>query len=270
MPHDPYLLGHSEQEERRLQRQSLELAHESRWLLEQLALEPGARALDLGCGPGGILDLLAEQVGPTGRVVGLERNPQTAALARRFVRERGLAGVEIVEADGRTTGLPRASFDLVHARLVLCNVPVAEEILQEMIALTRPGGVVASHEADYLPHRCEPSHPSWERLLELHEAHARDEGIDLFVGRRTFHWFHAAGLVDVRVRPIIHVYPGGHPRRCILLDFIANIRAPLLASRRIGEDELDAHVVALKEHLARPDVLVVSHAFFQVWGRRAT
>lgn len=267
MPDDPYLLGHSEQEERRLQRQALELAHESRWLLDELAVEPGARVLELGCGPQGILELLAERVGPTGTVVGLEKNPQTAALARRFVRERGLPGVEIVEADGRATGLPRASFDLVHARLVMVNVPAPAEILQEMIALTRPGGVVASHEADYSPHRCEPSHPSWDRLLAVHEAHALDRGIDPFVGRRTFHWFHAAGLVDVRVRPLIHAYPFGHPRRSILLDFIANVRASLLASGQIGEDELDAHVLALREHLARPDVLVVSHAFFQVWGR---
>lgn len=268
---DSYLLGHSEREESRLRRQSQELAHETRWLLDQIGqvgVGPGARVLDLGCGPQGSLDLLAEHVGPSGTVVGLERSPETAALARAFVRERGLAGVEIVDGDARASGLPRASFDLVHARLVLVNVPEPGEIVQEMIALARPGGVVASHEADYLPHRCDPPHPSWDRLLEVYEAHSRDSGIDLFIGRRTHGLFHAAGLVDIRVRPLIHVYPFGHPRRSILIDFIHNVRARLLAGGLIGEDELDAHVRAVEEHLARPDVLVVSHMFFQVWGQR--
>jgi len=263
-----YLLGHSEQEEGRLLRQAGELAHETQWLLAQIEIKPGARVLDLGCGPQGIFDLLVERVGPTGTVIGLEKNPQTAALARQFAQKRRFPGVEVVEGDARATGLPRSSFDLVHARLVLVNVPAPEEILHEMIALTRPGGVVASHEADYVAHRCEPSHPSWDRLFTVYEAYSRDNGVDLFIGRRMYNLFHAAGLVDVRVRPLIHVYPCGHPRRSIFIDFIRNVRAQLLASGRIGEDELDAHVLALQEHLARPEVLVVSHVFFQVWGRR--
>lgn len=270
MADDLYLLGHSEREAIRLHGQSRDLAHETRWLLEQTGVGPGARVLDLGCGPQGSLEVLAERVGPSGAIVGLEKNAETVALARAFVRERGLAGVEIVEGDARATGLPRASFDLVHARLVLVNVPKPEEIIREMVALSRPGGVVASHEADYLAHRCDPPHPSWDRLFAVYEAYSRDNGVDLFIGRRMHGLFRAAGLVDIRVNPLIHVYPPGHSRRYIFIDFLHNVRAHLLARGLIGADELDAHLRALQEHLARPDVLVVSHLFFQVWGRTAS
>ncbi|KYF89984.1 SAM-dependent methyltransferase [Sorangium cellulosum] len=262
-----YLLGHSEREAIRLQQQSRDLARETAWLLDQIGIGPGDRVLDLGCGPQGSLELLAERVGSSGSVVGLEKNAQAAALARAFVRERGLPGVEVVEGDALANGFPRASFDLVHARLVLVNVPNPEEIAREMVALTRPGGVVASHEADYAAHRCDPPHPSWDRLLTAYEAHSRDNGIDLFIGRRTHRLFRAAGLVDIRVNPLIHVYPPGHPRRSIFLDFIDNVRPHLLADGLIGEEELDAHLRALHEHIARPDVLIISHMFFQVWGR---
>lgn len=262
-----YLLGYSDREAVRLEQQAQDLARDTGWLLDQIGVGPGDRVLDLGCGPRGSLELLADRVGPSGAVVGLEKDPQTAALARAFVRERGLAGVEIIEGDARATSLPRASFDVVHARLVLVNVPEPEEIVREMVALARPGGVVASHEADYATHRCEPPHASWERLFAVYEAHARDEGIDLFIGRRAHSLFRAAGLDDLRVNPLIHVYPPGHPRRRIFLDFIDNTGARLQGGGRIGADELDAHVKALHEHLARPDVLVISHLFFQVWGR---
>ena len=146
---DEYLLGHSANEEERLRRQPQELALDSKRLLDQLDIRPGDQAIDIGCGPQGILDLLSEQVGPKGKVVGLERNESTVRLARKFVAEHQLRNVEVLEADAKSTSLPRASFDLVHARLVLVNVPEPERVVEEMIALARPGGVVASHEADW-------------------------------------------------------------------------------------------------------------------------
>lgn len=88
----------------------------------------------MGCGPLGILDLLSQRVGPAGEVVGLELEPQFIQLARGVVNQRALANVEVVEGDARATGLPRASFDLVHERLLLVG-PTREPVLSEMIDL---------------------------------------------------------------------------------------------------------------------------------------
>jgi len=67
-----YLLGYSVGEQGRLCRQTEELAVDSLWLLNQLSLQPGDRAVDVGCGPRGILDQLSERVGDSGKVIGLE------------------------------------------------------------------------------------------------------------------------------------------------------------------------------------------------------
>jgi len=82
---DEYLLGHSANEEERLRRQPQELASDSRRLLDQLNIRPGDQAIDIGCGPQGILDLLSERVGANGKVVGLERSESTIQLARQFI-----------------------------------------------------------------------------------------------------------------------------------------------------------------------------------------
>ena len=264
----PYLLGHSEAEELRLRRQGVELRQESGWLFDRVGVGAGSRAIDLGCGPQGVLDLLSERVGSAGRVVGLERNRKPVEMAKRFVADRGLKNVEVVQGDATATRLPGASFDLVHARLVLVNVPYVEAVIREMVRLARPGGVVASHEADYVSHFCDPPLPAWDRLFEIFKAYSFANGIDLFVGRRTHRLFREAGLVDIEVNPVIHVYPHGHNRRAIFWHFLQNVRDRVLEQELITESEFSELMAELKEHLDRPDTLVVSHLFFQVWGRK--
>jgi ubiquinone/menaquinone biosynthesis C-methylase UbiE len=273
MPHqkpqpDEYLLGHSANEEERLRRQPQELAPDSRRLLDQLDIRPGDQAIDIGCGPQGILDLLSERVGPKGKVVGLERSESTVRLAQKFVAERQLRNVEVLEADATSTGLPRASFDVVHARLVLVNVPEPQRVVEEMIALARPGGVVASHEADWGAFLCDPPSPAWDRLLEVFLAHSRNNGIDLFVGRKTHQMFRAAGLTHVQANPVIHVYPTGNNRRNILCDFLENVKDRILAEKLMTEAEFHGRLTELRRHLDDTDTLVISHLFVQVWGKK--
>jgi hypothetical protein len=78
-----------------------------------------------------------------------------------------------------------------------------------MAALVRPGGVVAFHEVDWIANACDPPLPAWDRLIDVMITYARMNGMDLFVGRRVPRLFREAGLVDVRVNPLIHVPPPG-------------------------------------------------------------
>src|SRR5262249_31188240 len=135
---DHYLLGRSVAEEARLKRQIADLAPDSDAQLDKIGIKPGERVVDLGCGPGGVLHLLGKRVGPTGAVLGIELSPHFVGLARRFVVDLGLPQVEVREGNAYATGLPRASFDGAHMRLVLVNVPEPERIVQEMVSLVRP------------------------------------------------------------------------------------------------------------------------------------
>ena len=165
-PNAVYALGSSPGESARLQRQADELAADSRDLLDRVGLRPGHRVIDLGCGPRGILDMLAGRVAPAGRVVGLDADPAHTAMAAEFAAEQGLSGVEIITADARRTGLPPGSFDLVHARTLLVNLPDPADVAAEMVRLTRPGGWAASMEPDTEHGRCHPPHPAFDRLCD--------------------------------------------------------------------------------------------------------
>jgi len=134
-PAEVYALGADAGEQARLIRQSGELRPEAEALLARFGLGPGDAALDLGCGPRGILDLLAAAVSPGGRVVGLDADPgHVAAAAARYARS-GPAAVQVIRGDARRTGLPAGSFDLVHARTLLVTIPGPDEVLGEMVRL---------------------------------------------------------------------------------------------------------------------------------------
>ena len=104
-----YALGRDDAESDRLRRQSAELRPEAAALLGRIVLAPGQAAIDLGCGPSGILDLLSAAVSPSGRVVGLDADPRHAAMAARHARHLGLANVEVVSADAGTPACRRGA-----------------------------------------------------------------------------------------------------------------------------------------------------------------
>ena len=265
---DQYVLGYRQAEQERLQQQAQQLAHESSWLFDQIPVPRGACVVEIGCGPHGCLDLLSERVGPTGRVVGVERSAEAVALARTLISQRNFRNVDVLEGDARSTGLPRASFDVVTSRLVLVNVPQPERIVAEAVALVRTGGWIAFHEADYVSHVCDPPSHAWTRLVELLHTYSAMNGIDPLIGRKLPRLLREAGLTDIGVNPIIHVYPPGHGRRNLLLDFSENLSARLVAHALIAEPELTSLKAELSRHLADPDTMVVSHLYFQSWGRK--
>jgi SAM-dependent methyltransferase len=266
-PADQYFLGYRAAEQRRLQLQAERLAGEAAWLLDRVGPLDGAKVVELGSGPRGYLDALSERVGPNGTVVGVERSEEAVERARKLVADRGLRNVEPMHGDARSTDLPDADFDLATARLVLVNVPQPEQIVAEAVRLTRPGGVVAVHEADALTRVCDPPLDAWTRLMDVLERYADSNGIDLFVGRRLPRLLREAGLLDVQSRPIVHIDPPGHPRRSLLPDFVDNLRERLLASGLIARDELDDLGAAVRRHVDDPHTLVVSDLFIQAWGR---
>jgi SAM-dependent methyltransferase len=99
-----------------------------------------------------------------------------------------LRNVEVLQGEAKTSGLPRASFDVVHARLVQVNLPEPQRVVLETLALARPGGVVANHEADWGAFLCDPPSPAWDRLLEALEALSRNNGIDFLETQHTRHF----------------------------------------------------------------------------------
>jgi SAM-dependent methyltransferase len=267
-PNVVYALGQSGGESSRLRRQADELAPESAALLDRVGLARGQRALDLGCGPRGVLELMYERAMPGGNVVGLDADPNHVAMARDLVATLGLSDVDIVAGDARRTGLASNSFDVVHARTLLITVPEPGIVLSEMVRLARAGGWVASLEPDTEWAICYPPHPAFDRLCEIFTIAFSRNGADPHMGRRLGDLYRNAGLTEINVDVRAAAYPVGHSRRTIRADLVRAMRTQIVDMGVAAEAELDQVDEAVRNHLANPDVVVVSGVNFLVCGRK--
>lgn len=82
-----YVLGSDNAERQRLLRQARCFRDEASCLLDQVGVGAGWRAVDVGCGPIGILDLLAERVGVAGQTIGVDNEPRMIEIAKSVAAE---------------------------------------------------------------------------------------------------------------------------------------------------------------------------------------
>ena len=178
-----YALGSSPAERDRLRRQSEELRAHSAALLDRVGVVRGWNAVDLGCGPSGIIDLLAERVGPEGHVTGLDVNPANVALAREFADEHGLANADLAEGDARRTGLrrPRST----SRTPAPCWSPFPTRLRWSPRWCGWSGwGPGRGPGPDGGGSVCYPPHPAWDQLSLTNWSSWQSDGADLFIGRR--------------------------------------------------------------------------------------
>ena len=263
-----YTIGSNAAERDRLRSQTDELNEHTDAVLKRVGIEPGWNVVELACGPRGVLERLAQRVGPTGAVTGIDINPMHVAQARRHVASLNLGNVDVSEADARRTGLPASSFDLVYARLILVNIPDPETVIAEMIRLVRPGGWVACEEADGAAMLCHPAHPAYTRLQHTFKALYRHDGADIHIGRRLPQLLDAAGAIDVGVEARADVPPPGHPRRTVMLDILQAMRGKIVEQQLLSPGEFDRLDRDAREHLADPHTLIMPHLSFMAWGRK--
>jgi SAM-dependent methyltransferase len=105
-----------------------------------LELRPGETVLDLGSGAGIDAFLAAEEVGPSGRVIGVDMTPQMLERARRSAARAGHENVEFRE--GRLERLPveDGTIDAVTSNCVINLVPDKAAVFAEVARVLKPGG----------------------------------------------------------------------------------------------------------------------------------
>lgn len=114
-----------------------------------LALRPGMRLLDAGCGPGPHLGLFARAVAPGGTVVGLDLDAGELGIATElWADELDRGTIRLDPGDVTQLEFADGAFDLAWASLTLHHVADPVAGLRELARVTRPGGRVAIIDAD--------------------------------------------------------------------------------------------------------------------------
>ncbi|MFF3263996.1 methyltransferase domain-containing protein [Streptomyces sp. NPDC002932] len=116
-------------------------------LLDLLDIQAGQIALDVGCGPGTDLPALAERVGDSGTVIGVDRDE--AMLTRARERTDGLPRVEIRNGDAHDLPIEPGTVDRAKIDRVLMHVAEPSDALAQLHLATRAGARIGLVEPDW-------------------------------------------------------------------------------------------------------------------------
>lgn len=195
---DGYVHARDAEEYQRLRNQGAMWRGATEALLDRIGLKPGMSCLDVGSGPGQVMRLMADRVGPDGTVTGLEIDGQLGAQALADLKAEGGANFQLVEADLLATDtVPGAPFDLTYCRLFLMHMQEPVMALEKMHAWTKPGGVVAAQEFDFGAIAVEPICPAMAEFNRLFEGVFRGHGRNLRAGRQLPAQFEGAGICSL-------------------------------------------------------------------------
>lgn len=269
---EAYALGASDDELRRLI--ALASAEEDRVrdACARAGIGSGATVIDLGCGPLGAVHALAEVVGPTGSVTGIDASAAALEKARTLIPPpthlRFLhADVNALEPED----IPPGQADLVFCRLFLMHQHDPAETIRRAVTLLRPGGVFIAHEpSDELSGApaSEPPVPAMTRVWDLVIRAAKARGARPDFGRRGRVYFEGAGL-HVESHRAYSVHYAGTLGIDIPRIALQSLKPALYEHGLVKAGEIEQLDAELEEASRRPNVQWVSSPLMFEWiGRK--
>lgn len=144
-----YVLGQSARAARRLEIQDSQFGEVSERLLDELALRPNDRVVEIGCGPGGFSRRILRRLGEGGVLVGVDSSEGLLAHAQAALAGQGPARFEPVLADLAGLGSWLDGADVFVGRTVLHHIPMVEFVMGRLRLALRPGTRVGLIEPDF-------------------------------------------------------------------------------------------------------------------------
>ena len=124
--------------------------------VDLLRLRSGDSVLDVGCGHGACVPLLARRVGLAGRIVGIDASRAMVAEAQRRFDQSGLP-VEFQFGSAQALPFEDASFDAARSDRVFMFLDDPQKALSELVRVTMPGGRIVITEGDIGTHSIDAS-----------------------------------------------------------------------------------------------------------------
>jgi ubiquinone/menaquinone biosynthesis C-methylase UbiE len=192
---DDYTLGYSAGEHERLQHQGQMLEPATKRVFRAVGLQTGWTCLDVGCGPGAVMQLMGELVGPSGEVTGIDRDAKAGREAVERLQATGTSRYRFIEADMDSIDeIGGELFDLTFSRLALLYARDPIALLRKMYSWTKPGGYVAVQDYHVRTINLYPKLEACSELIRIYLETFERSGKDLEFAFKLPIYFAEAGI----------------------------------------------------------------------------
>jgi SAM-dependent methyltransferase len=190
-----YAMGFTDRERKRLMQQGAVLREPTAALFRAAGIGAGMHILDIGSGAGDVAMLAADLVGPTGSVLGLDRDAVSVAWATARVADAGYTNIQFQRCEFHHFTDAR-QFDGLVGRFILMYLPDPAAILKGLAVRLRTGAAVAFFEPDFtFPGVSVPEVPLFRQCGDWVVAALRASGARVDMGMRLYHTYRAAGFI---------------------------------------------------------------------------
>jgi len=119
--------------------------------IQALNLQPRQSVLDLACGNGRNLPLILDQIGPQGKLIGVDYTPEMLTRGQEKASRYQWNNVQLIQGDATNLQLEE-QFDAVLCTLAMSVIPNYERALERMLAHLKPGGWISISDAQFSSH----------------------------------------------------------------------------------------------------------------------
>ena len=263
-----YVLGANEKELARLTLQQEVWGHVTEAFFDRLRIARGWRCLDIGCGPGLLVESLRSRVGPEGHVDALDESPVWQEHLARLSRERGWKNVRLVESRLEDANLEAGSYDLILCRWVLSFLPGLSGLAKGLASLLAPGGVLAVEDYNHEGISVFPESDGLKAVVRATRALWASKGGDMWIAGRLPGAFRAAGLELIDYTPTVLA---GGPTSGVFRwadAFFPLHSANMVRLGLLSQAERDSYLKEWAERLGDPDAVFFSPILVDVAGRK--
>ncbi len=263
-----YVLGSTNQEVKRLDIQSAIFEKETLQTLKHAGIKTDMRCLDLGCGTGNTSLLIADLVGKSGKVYGLDVNRYNINICKRKAAGKDVNNIQFVVGDVYNTKFENSSFDFVFSRFLFQHLPDPQKALKEMLRLTCKGGIIVVEELDHGSWLSYPHDPNLEKLRGAYVKLLQLTGSDPFVARKLYKLFLETGL-----KPKVEAYsacvPMNNNSYNMIGVFMAQIlEEQILKNKIMPKIEFKKMLSGLRNYAKMADGLVLYALAFRIWAKK--
>jgi ubiquinone/menaquinone biosynthesis C-methylase UbiE len=163
---------------------------------EQMQIQPEQKVLDVGCGPGTDTIPLAQKVGPSGQIIGVDSDTKMIAEAEQRAQKAGISAWVIHKcADAIELPFESNYFDACRAERLFEHLLDPAKALSEMVRVTKSDGWIVVLDSDWGSFSIDANEiESERRLVRFFSEHFVNNG---YSGRQLYRLFKQQGLVDI-------------------------------------------------------------------------